>query len=229
MASAAAEIVVKHAKDARTGLPVYSLYGATRRPTPEMLEGLDAIVIDFQDIGSRSYTYISCMRLVIEACFSLPRPIRVIVLDRPIRSAARRSTARSSTASGAATSAPTRCLTCTASPSARSPAGRSRPPASSSSTMPRAAAAQLEVVPMRGWSPRDDVESDRPELGADLAPSSPPAGRARLRHDRPRLPARRVQPHRRRRPACHFRFLTLSGRRKAAETHRRLGQRRARA
>jgi uncharacterized protein YbbC (DUF1343 family) len=81
--SAAAEIAVKNAKDARTGLPVYSLYGATRRPTPEMLEGLDAIVIDFQDVGSRSYTYISCMRYVIEACFALPRPIRVIVLDRP--------------------------------------------------------------------------------------------------------------------------------------------------
>ena len=81
--TAAAEIVVKHAKDARTGLPVYSLYGATRRPTPEMLEGLDVVVVDFQDIGSRSYTYISCLRLVIEACFSMPRPIRVIVLDRP--------------------------------------------------------------------------------------------------------------------------------------------------
>ena len=81
--TAAAEIVVKHAKDTRTGLPVYSLYGATRRPTPEMLEGLDVVVVDFQDIGSRSYTYISCLRLVIEACFSMPRPIRVIVLDRP--------------------------------------------------------------------------------------------------------------------------------------------------
>jgi len=81
--TAAAEIGVKNAKDARTGLPVYSLYGATRRPTPEMLEGLDVMVVDFQDIGSRSYTYISCLRLVLEACFSLPRPIRVIVLDRP--------------------------------------------------------------------------------------------------------------------------------------------------
>jgi uncharacterized protein YbbC (DUF1343 family) len=48
-----------------------------------MLEGLDVVVVDFQDIGSRSYTYISCLRLVIEACFSMPRPIRVIVLDRP--------------------------------------------------------------------------------------------------------------------------------------------------
>ena len=80
---AKADVKVGHAKDARTGLPVYSLYGATRKPTPEMLSGLDAIIIDFQDIGSRSYTYVSCMRLVIEACFSLPRPLRVIVLDRP--------------------------------------------------------------------------------------------------------------------------------------------------
>ena len=80
---AKADVAVGHAKDSRTGLPVYSLYGATRRPTPEMLSGLDVIVIDFQDIGVRSYTYISCMRYVIEACFSLPRPVRVVVLDRP--------------------------------------------------------------------------------------------------------------------------------------------------
>ena len=80
---AKADVAVGHAKDARTGLPVYSLYGATRRPTPEMLSGLDVILIDFQDIGVRSYTYISCMRYVIEACFSLPRPVRVVVLDRP--------------------------------------------------------------------------------------------------------------------------------------------------
>ena len=80
---AKADVKVGHAKDARTGLPVYSLYGATRKPTPEMLADLDAIIIDFQDIGARSYTYVSCMRLVIEACFSLPRPVRVIVLDRP--------------------------------------------------------------------------------------------------------------------------------------------------
>jgi uncharacterized protein YbbC (DUF1343 family) len=80
---AKADATVGHGKDARTGLPVYSLYGATRRPTPEMLSGLDVILIDFQDAGARSYTYISCMRYVIEACFSLARPVRVIVLDRP--------------------------------------------------------------------------------------------------------------------------------------------------
>jgi uncharacterized protein YbbC (DUF1343 family) len=80
---AKAEISVKNARDARTGLPVFSLYGATRRPTPEMLSGLDVVLIDFQDVGARSYTYISCMRYVIEACFSLDRPVKVIVLDRP--------------------------------------------------------------------------------------------------------------------------------------------------
>jgi uncharacterized protein YbbC (DUF1343 family) len=80
---AKADATVGHGKDARTGLPVYSLYGATRKPTPEMLSGLDVILIDFQDVGARSYTYISCMRYVIEACFSLARPVRVIVLDRP--------------------------------------------------------------------------------------------------------------------------------------------------
>ena len=81
--AAKADVAVGHAQDARTGLPVFSLYGATRRPTPEMLSGLDAVLIDFQDVGARSYTYISCMRYVIEACFSLDRPVRVIVLDRP--------------------------------------------------------------------------------------------------------------------------------------------------
>lgn len=80
---AAAEIAVGTMKDARTGLPAYSLYGKTRRPTPEMLEGLDVMVVDLQDIGARSYTYISCLRYVMEACFSAPRPIRVVVLDRP--------------------------------------------------------------------------------------------------------------------------------------------------
>lgn len=80
---AKADVKVKDMRDARTGLPVFSLYGATRKPTPAMLEGLDDVVIDFQDVGVRSYTYVSCMRLVIEACFAMPKPVRVIVLDRP--------------------------------------------------------------------------------------------------------------------------------------------------
>ncbi|MFY9514725.1 MAG: exo-beta-N-acetylmuramidase NamZ domain-containing protein, partial [Dysgonamonadaceae bacterium] len=53
--------------DPNTGVPVYSLYGSTRKPTPEMLEGVDALVYDIQDIGCRSYTYISTMYLAMQA------------------------------------------------------------------------------------------------------------------------------------------------------------------
>ncbi|MBL9202396.1 MAG: DUF1343 domain-containing protein [Opitutaceae bacterium] len=67
--------------DARTGLPVHSLYGATRKPTPRMLEGLDALIYDLQDTGSRSYTFISTMGLAMEACGEAG--IEFIVLDRP--------------------------------------------------------------------------------------------------------------------------------------------------
>jgi len=54
--------------DPVTGLPEFSLYGATRKPTPDMLEGIDVLVYDIQDIGSRSFTYISTMGLAMEAC-----------------------------------------------------------------------------------------------------------------------------------------------------------------
>lgn len=67
--------------DFTTGLPVHSLYGATRKPTPEMLKGLDAVVYDIQDVGVRSYTFISTLGLVMEACAEAG--IEVIVLDRP--------------------------------------------------------------------------------------------------------------------------------------------------
>jgi uncharacterized protein YbbC (DUF1343 family) len=67
--------------DERTGLPVYSLYGKTRKPTPEMLEGIDVLVYDIQDIGARSYTYISTMGLAMEA--AADKGIQFIVLDRP--------------------------------------------------------------------------------------------------------------------------------------------------
>ncbi len=67
--------------DRRTGLPVYSLYGKYRRPTKEMLEHLDVFVIDLQDIGVRSYTYVSAMRYAMEECFK--NNVHVVVLDRP--------------------------------------------------------------------------------------------------------------------------------------------------
>ena len=72
---------VSDSKDAATGLPVYSLYGSTRKPTPEMLTGIDVMVYDIQDVGVRSYTFISTLGLVMEAC--APLGIEVMVLDRP--------------------------------------------------------------------------------------------------------------------------------------------------
>lgn len=76
-----AEAYVESGMDAKTGLPVHSLYGKTRRPTPKMLEGIDTLVVDLQDIGTRSYTYVSCMRYAMEECFK--QRIEVVVLDRP--------------------------------------------------------------------------------------------------------------------------------------------------
>ncbi len=69
--------------DARTGLPVSSLYGPgpTRKPTPKMLQGLDALVYDIQDTGCRSYTFISTMGLAMEACAEAS--VEFVVLDRP--------------------------------------------------------------------------------------------------------------------------------------------------
>jgi uncharacterized protein YbbC (DUF1343 family) len=67
--------------DERTGLPIHSLYGQTQRPTAGMLAGLDAIVVDLQDIGTRFYTYMTTMAYVMEE--AAPRAIKVIVLDRP--------------------------------------------------------------------------------------------------------------------------------------------------
>jgi uncharacterized protein YbbC (DUF1343 family) len=67
--------------DARTGLPVYSLYDKTRKPTPEMLTGLDVLVYDLQDTGCRSYTFISTMGVAMEACGAAG--VEFVVLDRP--------------------------------------------------------------------------------------------------------------------------------------------------
>ena len=67
--------------DAHTKLPVYSLYGKTRKPTKEMMKGIDVLVYDIQDIGSRSYTFISTMGLAMEA--AAEAHIEFVVLDRP--------------------------------------------------------------------------------------------------------------------------------------------------
>jgi uncharacterized protein YbbC (DUF1343 family) len=72
---------VANQKDPLTGLTVHSLYGATRKPTPEMLKGLEVLVYDMQDIGVRSYTYISTMARCMEAAGEAG--LQFVVLDRP--------------------------------------------------------------------------------------------------------------------------------------------------
>ena len=67
--------------DAQTGIPVFSLYGANRKPSAEALELVDVLVYDIQDIGVRSYTYISTMGLVMEAAADMNK--EVLILDRP--------------------------------------------------------------------------------------------------------------------------------------------------
>jgi uncharacterized protein YbbC (DUF1343 family) len=68
-------------RDPVTRLPVWSLYGARREPTAEMLRGIDTVVVDLQDVGSRYYTFIWTMALVMRACAQ--RGVHVVVLDRP--------------------------------------------------------------------------------------------------------------------------------------------------
>lgn len=72
---------VDDSKDEKTGLPIYSLYGETRRPKPEQLKDLDAIVYDIQDIGTRFYTYTATLKNVLEEAAKAKIP--VYVLDRP--------------------------------------------------------------------------------------------------------------------------------------------------
>lgn len=67
--------------DERTGLPIHSLYGETRKPTPEMLAGVDVLLFDMQDVGARYYTYVSTMALAMEAAGEAGIPF--VVLDRP--------------------------------------------------------------------------------------------------------------------------------------------------
>ncbi len=72
---------VSHATDAKTGLKVHSLYGKSRKPTAEMLQNIDVLVYDIQDIGCRSYTFISTMGLAMQA--AAEHNIEFMVLDRP--------------------------------------------------------------------------------------------------------------------------------------------------
>ncbi len=79
--------------DPKTGLPVHSLYGATRHPTKAMLDGIDVLVFDIQDVGARPYTYVSTMAYVMEAAaqygkevwvLDRPNPVGGVLLDGPV-------------------------------------------------------------------------------------------------------------------------------------------------
>lgn len=73
--------VVKDGIDTKTGIPILSLYGDNKKPSPEQLEGIDIMIFDIQDVGTRFYTYISTLHYVMEACAE--KNIPLIVLDRP--------------------------------------------------------------------------------------------------------------------------------------------------
>lgn len=72
---------VKDGKDQKTGLPIISLYGKSKKPSAEMLSGIEVVIFDIQDVGTRFYTYISTMSLVMEACAE--NDVKMVVLDRP--------------------------------------------------------------------------------------------------------------------------------------------------
>jgi uncharacterized protein YbbC (DUF1343 family)/CubicO group peptidase (beta-lactamase class C family) len=76
-----ADDTIASSRDEKTNLPIHSLYGETRRPTSDMLQGIDTIVIDLQDIGARFYTYPAAVGYVLEE--AARRKIGVVVLDRP--------------------------------------------------------------------------------------------------------------------------------------------------
>jgi uncharacterized protein YbbC (DUF1343 family) len=78
---AQAGVRIGDTRDARTGLPVFSLYGETRKPTAQMLQNVDALIFDIQDIGTRYYTYIWTMALALQAAAEQGK--HMIVLDRP--------------------------------------------------------------------------------------------------------------------------------------------------
>ncbi|MDR3245959.1 MAG: DUF1343 domain-containing protein [Prevotellaceae bacterium] len=79
--TAGAGEIVDHSKDEKTGLPVISLYGNNKKPAKEQVAGLDCMVFDMQDVGTRFYTYLSTMHYIMEVCAE--NDIHLFVLDRP--------------------------------------------------------------------------------------------------------------------------------------------------
>jgi len=75
---------VKDGLDTRTGLPIKSLHGKNRKPTPSQLKDIDLVLFDIQDVGVRFYTYIATMQLVMEACAEAGIPFRKLVAQHCI-------------------------------------------------------------------------------------------------------------------------------------------------
>jgi uncharacterized protein YbbC (DUF1343 family) len=73
--------VVKNSTDTKTNIPIISLYGNSKKPTPESLTDVDVVLFDIQDVGTRFYTYISSLHYLMEACAENNKPL--IILDRP--------------------------------------------------------------------------------------------------------------------------------------------------
>lgn len=73
--------LIRNNKDKKTGLPIVSLYGKTKKPQPEHLSDIDVVIFDIQDVGARFFTYISTLHYVMEACAENNK--RLIILDRP--------------------------------------------------------------------------------------------------------------------------------------------------
>ena len=136
--------------DPAHGIPVWSLYGATRRPTDAMLDGVDVVLVDLQDLGCRIYTFVTTLRYVLEE--AARRGKAVWVLDRPNPGRAVRSRVCDCAPAGRASSAPGRCRCGTASRWASSRAGSSRPSRStSSSRWSRCRAGSPATAPGYGW------------------------------------------------------------------------------
>ena len=73
--------IIKDGVDTKTGLPVFSLYGKNKKPSPETLQDIDLLIVDIQDVGARFYTYISTLHYIMEACAENGIPL--LILDRP--------------------------------------------------------------------------------------------------------------------------------------------------
>lgn len=151
-------IETPHGRDSRLAVPVHSLYSETRRPTDEMLDGLDALVVDLPDVGVRVYTYVWTLLHCIEACARRSMP--VLVLDRP------------NPLGGVVVEGPR------LEPAFRSFVGRASVPMRHALTMGELARwlggrtrpeADVRVVPVEGWS-REDL---LPATGRAWVPPSP--------------------------------------------------------